>query len=410
MDAFSIARDSDRPILLHVSTQKGKGYEFAEKHPERWHGTSPFDITTGEPLGQSGKPSYSDVFGITLERIASRNEKIVAITAAMAAGTGLSRFAAAFPERFFDVGMSEEHAVVFAAGLAAEGLVPVFAVYSTFAQRAVDYIIHDVCLQNLPVIFCLDRAGIVGDDGPTHHGIFDIALLRPVPGLIIMQPKDEAELAHMLFTATRLGKPVVIRYPRGAGPGVAVPEEYRELEIGRAEVLREGRDVQLWALGDMIPIALEAADSLGASGHAAGVVNTRFARPLDLDLLKKQSAARVVATLENGMVTGGFGQGVEDSLRQAGFTGHVLKFGWPDAFIPHGAKQSLMARFGLTPDAVVKTIQGVLSGEKKETSPAAGPARKTKETRTREKRRRRFSARSKTGLSVHSSGYQHADD
>lgn len=395
LDALRIARDSDKPIILHVSTQKGKGYSFAEKEPEKWHSAPSFDISTGKPLSESELPGYSRVFGATLERLAEADTRIVAITAAMPTGTGLSQFAERFPDRFFDVGISEEHAVVFAAGLAAEGLVPVFAVYSTFSQRAVDCIIHDVCLQNLPVIFCLDRAGIVGDDGPTHHGVFDIALLRPVPGLIIMQPKDEAELANMLFTATRLNKPVVIRYPRGSGPGVPVPETFKELEIGKGEIVREcrvqnaecrtegssvfsqsaipqsgtgrqlappGRGPQsaiiwLWALGDMVPVAEQTADLLEKHGLTAGVVNARFVRPLDKALLWKQSSeADMLVTLENGVVTGGFGSGVEEFLTGIWFRGHVLKFGWPDQFIPQGTPDVLMEQFGLTPEAIAKAI------------------------------------------------------
>jgi len=254
LDALEIAKESDKPILLHVSTQKGKGYSFAEQSPEKWHGTPGFDIDTGEPVSVSSSPTYSMVLGNVLQRLAEQDKKIVAISAAMSAGTGLSRYADRFPNRFFDVGISEEHAVVFAAGLATEGFVPIVAIYSTFFQRAIDCVIHDVCLQNLPVVFCLDRAGIVGDDGPTHHGVFDIALLRPVPGLIFMQPKDEVEFANMIYTAVRLGKPVAIRYPRGIGTGKPLLPRFEEIPIGSAEVICEGKEVQIWALGDMIPL------------------------------------------------------------------------------------------------------------------------------------------------------------
>ncbi len=357
VDALTIARDYPRPILLHVSTQKGKGYSFAEEQPEKWHGTPGFDVVSGEPLAASGPASYSAVFGHAMERLAERDPRIVAITAAMAKGTGLSGFAKRFPDRFFDVGISEEHAVVFAAGLATQGFVPVFAVYSTFLQRAVDYVIHDVCLQKLPVILCLDRAGVVGDDGPTHHGVFDLALLRPVPDLIVMQPKDERELADMLYTATRAGRPAVIRYPRGAGPGTPVPETPRELEIGRAERLCEGDRVQMWALGDMVPAARAAAGILEAKGVRTGVWNARFAKPLDTMAIRESAVgAAAVVTLENGVVSGGFGSGVEECLTGDGFAGRILKFGWPDRFVPHGDIARLMDEAGLTAPKIAETI------------------------------------------------------
>jgi 1-deoxy-D-xylulose-5-phosphate synthase len=359
LDALAIARDSDRPILLHVSTEKGKGYSFAEEQPEKWHGAPKFDIMSGEPIAPPDRPTYSTIVGAALQRLAEQDQSIVAVTAGMAAGTGLSEFARRFPDRFFDVGISEEHAVIFAAGMAAEGLKPVFAVYSTFLQRGVDCVIHDVCLQNLPVVLCLDRAGIVGDDGPTHHGVFDIPLLRPVPGLIIMQPKDEAELANMLFTAFRLGKPVVIRYPRGAGSGAPLPSQFQELPLGQAEILRPGSGLQIWALGDMIPLANEVADLLAREqGAKAGVVNARFIRPLDEAMLAKQAPdTKLFVTLENGNVAGGFGSGVEEALRKNGFGGRVLKFGWPDEFIPHGSQESLMNAYGLTPRAIAAAIR-----------------------------------------------------
>jgi 1-deoxy-D-xylulose-5-phosphate synthase len=360
-DALTIARDSARPIILHVSTRKGQGYSYAEKDPEKWHATAGFDVASGCPAAGPPGPTYSAVFGATLERLAESDPRIVAITAGMPAGTGLTGFAAKFPDRFFDVGISEEHAVVFAAGLAAQGFLPVFAVYSTFVQRAVDCILHDVCLQNLPVIFCLDRAGIVGDDGPTHHGVFDLALLRPAPGLVIMQPSDETELANLLFTATRLAKPAVIRYPRGCGPGAPLPEEYTAIEPGSAQVVEEGERVQIWSLGDMLPLARHTAARLRAAGTSAGVVNARFVRPLDTALLARQAdRARVVATVENGIATGGFGSEVEEALVARGFSGRVLRFGWPDGFVPQGTPGVLMERYGLTPAALADRIAGAL--------------------------------------------------
>ncbi|MDI6775426.1 MAG: 1-deoxy-D-xylulose-5-phosphate synthase [Verrucomicrobiota bacterium] len=364
LDAMEIAKNYDRPIIVHVATRKGRGYSFAEEHPEKWHGTAGFDVESGEVLIAPEGQTYSEVFGSTLERLAAGDSRIVAITAAMPAGTGLKGFSQKFPDRFFDVGMSEEHAVVFAAGLATEGFVPVFAVYSTFFQRSLDCVIHDVALQKLPVVFCLDRAGVVGDDGPTHHGVFDLALLRPVPNLVIMQPKDEAELAAMLAAAVRLGKPAVIRYPRGSGPGAAAPEKLEPIEIGKAEVVRgagETPDIQFWALGDMIPLAEKAADLLTRKGVRAGVVNARFARPMDEELLARHgTTARVVATLENGVAKGGFGSGVEEFLSGQGFRGRVPRFGWPDEFIPHGDPATLMTEYGLTPDAIATAADRAL--------------------------------------------------
>jgi 1-deoxy-D-xylulose-5-phosphate synthase len=346
-----------------VTTQKGRGYVPAERRPEKWHGTVAFDVETGEPLSAGQSPSYSDVFGAALERLAEQDPKIVAVTAAMRSGTGLTGFAKRFPDRFFDVGISEEHAVVFAAGLAAAGWRPVFAVYSTFAQRAVDCVIHDVCLQGLPVVLCLDRAGVVGDDGPTHHGVFDLALFRAIPGLTVMQPKDEPELAAMLRAALRLGSPAIIRYPRGPGTGAPVSEPYPEVQIGKAEVLRQGGDAWIWALGDMIGPAAEAAGLLAAKGLRAGVVNARFVKPLDEAMLAAQAAgARVFATVENGAATGGFGSAVEEGLVRAGYGGRVLRFGWPDRFVPHGSVEYLRESCGLTPAAMAAAIAEACRG------------------------------------------------
>ncbi len=358
ISALTIARDANQPILLHVSTQKGRGYPYAEEEPERWHGTSAFDISSGKTsVPATGGPVYSQVFGTVLGRLAEADSRVVAITAAMPAGTGLGDFATRFPTRFFDVGIAEEHAVIFAAGLATRGMIPVFAVYSTFAQRAIDCVIHDVALQNLPVILCLDRAGIVGDDGPTHHGIFDLPLLRSVPNLILMQPKDEAELASMLTSAVRWERPVVIRYPRGRGPGTPIPENPPVLEIGKAEVIRPGTTVQIWALGDQIPVALQAATLLMARGLSVGVVNPRFVRPLDHDLMYAQAReAKIWVTLENGVAAGGFGSAMAEHLAKVGFNGPVLRFGWPDEFIPHGDPALLIERYGLTPGAIAESI------------------------------------------------------
>lgn len=361
--ALEIARDDAGPILLHVSTQKGRGYDYAEKCPESWHGTGAFDIESGQAAAKSAAPSYSHVFGSTLERLAARDPSIVAITAAMQSGTGLSSFAARFPTRFFDVGISEEHAVVFAAGLATQGMSPVFAVYSTFAQRAMDYIVHDVCLQNLPVVICLDRAGIVGDDGPTHHGVFDMAMLRSFPNLTIMQPADGAELAHMLYSALLWKRPVVIRYPRGSCAGYVSPEQFEEVTRGRAQILREGWEIQIWALGDMLPLAIATADRLVTKGYSAGVVNGRFVAPVDWELIRSQGKlARAFVTIENGVASGGFGTAIAEVLLDEGYQGRVIRNGWPDEFVPYGAPSILMEKYGLTPDSIAARVVNALAG------------------------------------------------
>ncbi len=349
LDALQIARNSPQPILLHVSTQKGRGYDFAEERPDVWHGVSGFEVCSGKLAPSSGGLTYSEAFGRTLERLAEQDERIVAITAAMRSGTGMASFSRRFPGRFFDVGISEEHAVIFAAGLASRGLRPILPLYSTFSQRSVDCVIHDVCLQRLPVVICLDRAGIVGDDGPTHHGVFDIPLFRSVPNLVMMQPRDQGELFSMMHAAVAWGRPVIIRYPRGCGPAEALPSSPGAIEVGRAEVLREGTDVQIWALGDMLTMAQDAANRLAAAGVTAGIVNPRFIRPVDDALLHAQAArARVFATIENGLLAGGFGSGVAEVLGAGGYSGRILRFGWPDRFIPHGAAPVLMSECGLT--------------------------------------------------------------
>ena len=356
--AFETARDSDEPIVLHVSTQKGKGYPFAEDEPEAWHGTGCFETATGQPAAVVNAPRYSVVFGRALERLAQDDKRVVAVTAAMTSGTGLSLFARLYPDRFFDVGICEEHAMVFAAGMACEGLRPVVAMYSTFSQRVVDYVIHDICLQNLPVTLCLDRAGVVGDDGPTHQGVFDVALFRAVPNLTIMQPGNEAELGHMLYSALRRSGPVIIRYPRGVGPGTPLPDVFEELPEGRAVVLRDGADVAIWAVGDFIGIAMEVAERLHEHGIAAGVVNPRYIKPLDVDLLATHArSVRVVAAMENGAVRGGFGSQLGEELHALRFSGRFLSYGWPDAFIPQGRPDELRVRHGLTAPAIADSIR-----------------------------------------------------
>ncbi len=363
LDALAIARDYDRPILLHVATQKGRGFHAAEVAPDLWHGVGRFDPCKGELL--EARPGYSQAFGQALEQLAERDERVVAITAAMATGTGLAGFARRFPDRFFDVGICEEHAVVFAAGLAAEGLRPVVALYSTFMQRAVDCVMHDVCLQDLPVTFCLDRAGVVGSDGPTHHGIYDIAMLRCLPGLTIMQPADEADLGNMLALALQHAGPCVIRYPREPGPGVPLPATLVPVTHGAAQAVMPATSppVWFWALGDMLPLAMAAAARVKAAGIAAGVVNARFAKPLDTRLLTAQAAAaRLFVTLENGVAAGGFGSALQEALAERDLATPVLRFGWPDRFIDQGTTEGLRAACGLTAEIIAERVLERVTG------------------------------------------------
>jgi len=371
-NAFEIARNSDRPVLVHVATRKGCGYRFAEEHPSSWHGSPPFEIESGTKAPECATPSYSTVFGEALTRLAAKDPKIVAITAAMGGGTGLVPFATKYPERFYDVGICEGHQTVFAAGLAAAGLKPVVAVYATFLQRAVDAVVHDVALQHLPVVFCLDRAGVVAADGPTHHGVLDLAMLRAIPGLVLMQPRNEPELARMLRTALDLGAPSVIRYPRGAGPGLPVPGDLPPLALGKAEVLRQERPasaagegtppprhIALWSLGDMDLLADATATILVQRGFAVTVVDARFVRPLDTGLLRSQASEGTVlfAAFENAMACGGFGSALQEAVAEEGRSIPVVRVGWPDAFIPHAAtNEELLERYGLTAEKIADRL------------------------------------------------------
>jgi 1-deoxy-D-xylulose-5-phosphate synthase len=363
-NALWSARGDKRSVLVHVATQKGRGFRPAERSPCHWHGVGSFGLDADAP--PSGKPGYSQVFGQALASFADQDPRIMAITAAMCGGTGLEPFAARHPSRFFDVGICEAHAVVFAAGLAADGYRPVFAVYSTFLQRAVDCVMHDVCIQKLPVLFCVDRAGVVGSDGPTHHGIYDIPMLRCLPNLVIMQPKDSAELAAMMKAALALDGPAVIRYPRDPGPAVELPAAIEPVPIGRAEVVRPalggaGPLVWIWSLGDLVPLACDAAAELAASGVRAGVVNARFVKPLDARLLGEQAGeAALFATLENGAVAGGFGSAVREALADCGVRVPVKAFGWPDAFVGQGTTAQLLEAGGLTPGRLAADIRAAL--------------------------------------------------
>ena len=360
---LNFCKDSQGPILLHVRTEKGRGLGAALKNPEKFHGTGAFDPETGDSLasGAPGAPkAWQDVFGALLVREAKADSRVVGITAAMPSGTGLNQLKKELPAQYHDVGIAEEHAALFAAGIAARDLRPVCAIYSTFMQRAYDMVIHDVCLQRLPVTFCMDRAGVSPSDGPTHHGLFDIAYLRCVPNVTLMQPKDEDEFADMLHTALKSGAPMFIRYPRGAAAGKAIKAQPALIPLGQAEVLRPGADVQLWALGTMVPEAQALADRLAAqTGLSVGVVNARFAKPIDAALLVTQAkAAKLIVTLEDGAVTGGFGTGALETLAEFGVRTPVLRLGWPDRFVGHATDvKTLRAANGLAPEQMLAAIR-----------------------------------------------------
>jgi 1-deoxy-D-xylulose-5-phosphate synthase len=358
---LEFAKHADCPILLHVLTNKGKGLAAACNAPEKFHGLGAFDPATGESRKSAPgtPPAYQDVFGQALVRFARANAKIVGITGAMPAGTGLSALAAELPRQFFDVGIAEEHAVLFAAGLATRGIRPVCAIYSTFLQRAYDQIIHDVALQNLPVTFCLDRAGLSPNDGATHHGLFDLSYLRCIPGVVVMQPKDEDELVDMLHTSLQLNGPAFIRYPRGAGTGVKIKDEPATLTVGRAEVLQEGSDIVIWALGPMLAEAHRLAARLAQEEKlSVGIVNARFVKPLDRALLLKQaSVVPLFVTMEDHVIDGGFGSAVLETLQEAGGETAVERIGWPDKFIEHGSSvDGLRAAHGLAPDDIFRRV------------------------------------------------------
>lgn len=367
IEVLQAAKKIDGPVMVHVLTKKGKGYKPAEESPNKFHGTGPFEIATGKKITNPAAPiSYTEVFGKTITELADSDKKIVGLTAAMPDGTGLNIFAQAHPDRFFDVGIAEQHAVTAAAGMAAAGMKPVTAIYSTFMQRAYDSILHDICMQKLHVTMCLDRAGLVGDDGYTHHGVFDYAYLRSIPNMTIMAPKDENELRHMLKTALSFNGPISVRYPRGSGVGVDITEPMHELPIGKAEVLREGKELCFWAIGSMVQSAVQAADKLKEQGIDAGVVNMRFAKPLDKELLIEHAKRYgKIVTLEEGVLAGGVGSEVLEILDDAGLLQQcaVLRLGIPDEFVTHGDKKLLFRDLGLDTDAIVQKADAFVKGE-----------------------------------------------
>jgi len=352
------AKSQKGPVLVHVLTKKGKGYQPAEKNPDKFHGIGAFYVATGEVLKKNDTPTYTEVFGNTMMRLAHQDEKVLAITAAMPSGTGLTNFSRAFPARFFDVGIAEQHAVTMAAGLAAGGYHPVVALYSTFLQRAYDQVLHDVCLQNLPVTFAIDRAGIVGDDGATHQGVFDLAFLRPIPNMVIMAPKDENELQHMLATAVDHAGPSALRYPRGSGTGCMMDKEQKILPLGKAEVIKEGTDATLLAIGSMVRVAEKAAMILATRGIKVAVINARFVKPLDEKcILYYVQMSGKLFTLEENVLQGGFGSAVIEFLSAQGLGGlQIYQFGIPDTFVEHGSPELLRARYGLTIEQVVRVV------------------------------------------------------
>ena len=365
IEALDHARNYPGPILIHCVTQKGKGYRPAQLNPEKFHSAPPFAITTGEPLRHEDRPSYSRVFGEAVAELGRNDPRIIAITAAMTDGTGLNRFAEENPDRFFDVGIAEQHAVNFAAGLAISGLRPLVAIYSTFLQRAYDQIFHEVCLMDLPVVFALDRAGIVGEDGPTHQGTNDIAYLRHLPNMILMAPRDENELRHMVYSAFQYGHPVAIRFPKGAGLGVPLEKEFRFIPPGQAEALKTGQDL-LVAYGNMVATGLEVASRLEKEGISLAVVNARFARPLDEILLPELARkARVIITLEEGVVEGGFGSALREMLDRHQVYGPAFKaFGLPADLYPMGKPEEIRQVLGLDADSLTAAIRDFYHSQK----------------------------------------------
>ncbi|MBS3945647.1 MAG: 1-deoxy-D-xylulose-5-phosphate synthase [Melioribacter sp.] len=357
---FEQIKELKGPILVHVLSEKGKGYKPAEGHVQRLHASTPFDKVTGQAFKKAGAPqAYTTIFGKALVEITRLNEKVVGITAAMPDGTGLDILQKEVPDRYYDVGIAEEHAVTFAAGLATQGVIPVVAVYSTFLQRAFDQIIHDVALQKLHVVFILDRAGLVGADGPTHHGTFDLTYLRLIPGMVIMSPKDESELRDMLFTATNYKNgPIALRYPRGSALGVELKEGFTEIPIGSSELIKSGEDVALLAVGNMVEYAKKSALLLNDAGINPEIINMRFIKPLDIDRLDEISKRfDKIVTLEENSIVGGFGTGVLEYFSEKNYKNNILRIGLPDKFIDHGTQEELHKLVGIDPVGISNKIK-----------------------------------------------------
>ena len=368
IDILNNIKYLNEPVLLHVYTQKGKGYPPAEGNPVHFHGCTQFEVATGNCLDQkSPNPSYTQVFGDTMVQLAESDPEIIAVTAAMPEGTGLAHFSELFPERFFDVGIAEQHGVTFAAGLATENLKPVVAIYSTFLQRAYDQILHDVCLESLHVVFAIDRAGIVGEDGATHHGLFDLCYLRNLPNMVVMAPKDENELRRMLITALKYDGPIALRYPRGAGTGTILEKNIRPLPIGKAQVLKEGEDVLILAIGRSVIEALEAQSELSQLDISATVVNCRFVKPLDIELICSLANKHPrIITVEENVLQGGFGSAVMEAFNDSGITGYqMVRIGIPDTFVEHGPQNLLRSKYGIDAAAIVETAKRLMTSSRK---------------------------------------------
>ena len=360
IETFKFLKQQNKPVVLHVLTQKGRGFQPALEKQKKFHGLGPYDPETGETKPAAQK-TYSEVFAESLTKLADANDKVVAITAAMPNGTALDLFRPHHPNRYFDVGIAEEHAVLFAAGMATKGYRPFCAIYSTFLQRAFDQVVHDVALQNLPVVFCMDRGGLSGDDGPTHHGLFDISYLRGVPNLIHMDPKDEDELQDMMLTALEHPGPSAIRYPRGTGPGVAVKDKPVTLEIGRAEVLQDGSEVAIFALGAMVAEAERLERLMAAEGYSVALINARFAKPVDAECIARYGQrCGLLITMEDHVLAGGFGSAVLETLNAQQIDVPVVRVGWPDEFIEHGKVEALRAKHGLTAEAALARVRPLL--------------------------------------------------
>ena len=354
---FHEAKKCKKAVLVHVITEKGKGYEPAERHPARFHGAEPFDITTGIPKNKKEKANYTDVFSTVMIKLGQRNDKVVAITAAMPDGTGLKRFHNVFPDRFFDVGIAEQHAVTFAAGLAAGGMIPIVAIYSSFLQRAYDQILHDVCIQNLPVVFAIDRAGIVGSDGETHQGIFDLSYLSSIPNMQIMAPKNKWELSDMMKFAVKFGAPIAVRYPRGqAYDGLM---EYREpIVYGKSEMIFEEKEIALMAVGSMVKTAVEVREQLKAKGYSVTLVNARFVKPIDAEMIWNLSKSHtLLVTMEENVESGGFGEKVRGYVDARKLSMDVLSICVPDAYVEHGNVELLRKEIGIDADSIVAKIE-----------------------------------------------------
>jgi 1-deoxy-D-xylulose-5-phosphate synthase len=367
IETFKFLKAENRPVLLHVLTQKGRGFQPALDGQKKFHGLGPYDPETGLTK-PAGVPTYAEVFANTLAKIADKDERVVAITAAMPNGTGLDLFRPHHPKRYFDVGIAEEHAVVFAAGMATRGFRPFCAIYSTFLQRAFDPVVHDVALQKLPVTFCMDRAGLSGDDGPTHHGLFDISYLRGIPEMVLMAPQNEDELADMMATSLTIDGPSAIRYPRGAVASVACKAYPQPIPVGKVQVLTDGSDVAILGLGPMTTLARELGDRLEHDGFSAAVINPRFVKPIDREMLETYSR-RVAAfvTFEDHVRMGGFGSAVVEALQDMGCTVPVVRIGWPDQFIEHGKIESLRSKYGLTVDEAYTQVLPLLRSRKRRT-------------------------------------------